>query len=271
MTSAELCRLLCVDDHRLVEIESKWRLSAATAKSLRAFLKGLDGVEHVKRSLFVDQYLDTPDLKLLRVDASLRLRYRKNGGQVYLQYKGPGVRRDAVHYRSEYRSDRLDFLAREESDADIVSFEKPDVARILETSAAPEMREAMVRDLGEASVRAIDRATVLCQYQKDLYHVELGKASLAPSVDRLCVFRVGGGLSAMSTLWEYEDQAAGDGLEAKLSALPAMREFDGHLAEEFDLLPEPLDKYRRCAGGLLSELKTHSLQAVDAFRREMVR
>ncbi|UPT72765.1 MAG: CYTH domain-containing protein [Elusimicrobiota bacterium] len=253
MDSAELCSLLRVSDHRLVEIESKWRLAASTAKSLRQFLKELDGVEHVKRSVFIDQYLDTPGLDLLRADASLRLRYRKNGGQVYLQYKGPGVRRGAVHYRSEYRSDRLDFLVPDQSGADILSFERPSVPEILETMSDPGMLDAMRRDLGAAVPRAIDRAPVICQYQKDLYRVELGEASLAPSIDRLCVFRVDrAGPLAMSTLWEYENQAAATDLAAKLAAVPAMRDFDAHLADEFDLSVEPLDKYRRCAGGLLA-------------------
>jgi hypothetical protein len=262
MTPAELCRVLSVEDHRLVEIESKWRLSAPVAKSLRGFLKELDGVEHVKRSTFFDQYLDTPDLRLLRADASLRLRYRKSGGQAYLQYKGPGVRRGAVHYRSEYRSDRLDHLVHQ-GQSELLAFERLPVLELLETHAEPEMLAAMRRDLGEPAVRSIARGTVLCQYQKDVYRVELGSASLAPSVDRLCVFRLdGAGPFAMSTFWEYENQAAATGLADKLAAVPAMDEFDAQLAADFDLTPEPLDKYRRCAGGLLP---------VDALRREMVR
>lgn len=252
MTADELCRLLGVDDPRLVEIESKWRLSAVAAKSLKSFLRELDGVEHVKRSTFLDQYLDTPDLRLLQVGASLRLRYRKNGGHVYLQYKGPGVRREAIHYRSEYRSERLDFLAREESDNNILRFEQPSVRRILQEQSEPEMLAAMRRDLGPAAVDAIDHTPILCQYQKDVFRVELGQARLAPSIDRLCVFRFDRrGPLALSTFWEYENEARAEDLPGKLAALPAMREFDAHAAEEFDLVPEPLDKYRRCASGLL--------------------
>jgi len=271
MTPVELCRSLGVEDHRLVEIESKWRLSAATAKSLRGFLKQLEGVEHVKRSTFFDQYLDTSDLRLLRADASLRLRYRKSGGQVYLQYKGPGVRRGAVHYRSEYRSDRLDHLVLDQSQSELLSFERASVPVLLETHSEPEMLAAMRRDLGDAVVRAIDRATVLCQYQKDVFRVELAQASLAPSIDRLCVFRLdGAGPFAMSPLWEYENQAAATGLSDKLAAVPAMNEFDAQLASDFDLTHEPLDKYRRCAGGMLSEPYPVFLRAVDGLRREMV-
>lgn len=263
MTPAELCRLLSVPDHRLVEIESKWRLSASCAKSLRKFLKELDGVEHVKRSTFIDQYLDTPGHDLLRADASLRLRYRKSGGQVYLQYKGPGVRRDAVHYRSEYRSDPLDHLVCDRSDSEFVTFERPSISSILATNADSEMSAAMKRDLGPAVVAAIDRATLLCQYQKDVFRVELADASLAPSIDRLCVFRLDHpGPLAMSTLWEYENQAAATDLSAKLAAVPAMREFDAHLAEEFDLTVEPLDKYRRCAGGILARPALRAFAAV---------
>ncbi len=251
MTAPELCRLLCVEDHRLVEIESKWRLPADAAKPLRQRLHELNGVEHVKRSVFLDQYLDTPDLRLLRGGSSLRLRYRKNGENVYLQYKGPGVRRGALHFRSEYRSGRLENLVREESHNNLLQFEQPSVADILRAQSDSEMIEAMRRDLGQAAVNEIDFAPILCQYRKDVFRVELEGASLSPSIDRLCVFRLDRrGPLALSTFGEYENEARADGLAAKLSALPALREFDAALSAEFGLAPEPLDKYRRCASGL---------------------
>jgi|CXWL01.1.fsa_nt_gi hypothetical protein len=254
MTSSELCRLLSVVDHRCVEVESKWRLPADAAKPLMRRLFELKGVEHEKSTTFLDQYLDTSDLRLLRGGASLRLRYRKSGAQVYLQYKGPGMRSDALHFRPEYRSENLDGLALEDTGDNLLRFEQPSVADILRTKAPAEMIEAMRRDLGHASVYSIDFASILCQYSKDVFRVELENVWLSPSIDRLCVFRLDRrGPLAMSTFGEYENEVRAGSLDAKLAALPALRAFDAALAAEFGLTPEPLDKYGRCASGLLRD------------------
>lgn len=252
LTPAELRRLIGVDGCAHLEIESKWKLPADAAKPLRRHLKGRGDVEALKRTVFFDQYLDTPDLDLLRAGASLRLRYRKNGSQVYLQYKGPGLREGNLHVRSEHRSRRLDELVLEESGSDLVRFVAPSVRDILRAKAPEEMLAAMRRDLGPGVVEAVDRAPLLCQYQKDLFRVELDGCTLTPSIDRLCAFRVEGrGPLALSTFWEYEDQADAEDLDGLLAALPALQSFDRALAEGFGLRPEPLDKYRRSASGLL--------------------
>ena len=271
MTSSELCRLLSVDDDRLVEVESKWRLPVDAAKPLRHRLLELKGVEHEKRTTFLDQYLDTPDLRLLRGGASLRLRYRKSGAQVYLQYKGPGMRSDALHFRPEHRSESLDGIALEESDNNLLRFEQPSVAEILRTKAPAEMIEAMRRDLGHANVYSIDFAPILCQYRKDVFRVELEDAWLSPSIDRLCVFRLDRrGPLALSTFGEYENEVRAGGLDAKLAALPALRAFDAALASEFGLTPEPLDKYGRCASGLLRDAAAfQTTQAPESVTAEV--
>ena len=266
LTVADIKSLLGVDGSAHVEVESKWKLDAEQAKPLRKHLRERVDLERVKNTVFFDQYLDTERLDLLRAGASLRLRYRKNGTHVYLQYKGPGLRQDGLHIRSEHRSRRLDALVSEESGCDVMRFMTPSVRDILRDKAPDEMVVAMRRDLGPAVVTGIDRATLLCQYQKDVFRVELDGARLSPSVDRLCVFRVEGrGPLALSTFWEYENQADADDLEGLLAAVPALKAFDETLAKTFELRPEPLDKYRRCASGLLLPA-----QAAAAARAEPV-
>lgn len=252
LTPEDVRRILNVEGSAHVEVESKWKLDADQAKPLRKQLRERVDLERVKNTVFFDQYLDTERLDLLRAGASLRLRYRKNGTHVYLQYKGPGLRQEGLHIRSEHRSRRLDALVSEESACDVMRFTTPSVRDILRDKAPDEMVEALRRDLGTAVVAGIDRATLLCQYQKDVFRVELDGARLSPSVDRLCVFRVEGrGPLALSTFWEYENQADADDLEGLLTAVPALKAFDDTLAKAFGLRPEPLDKYRRCASGLL--------------------
>ncbi len=266
LTPEDLRRILGVDGSAHVEIESKWKLDAEAAKPLRRHLRERPDVEPVKDTVFFDQYLDTEGLDLLRAGASLRLRYRKNGANVYLQYKGPGLRQGGLHIRSEHRTRRLDALVREESGSDVMQFTAPSVREMLRDKAPDEMIAAMRRDLGAAVVEAVDRAPLLCQYQKEVFRVELDGCCLAPSVDRLSVFRVDGrGPLAMSTFWEYEDQADAEDLDSLLAALPALKAFDESLAKAFGLRPEPLDKYRRCASGLLllpREAERRALAAV---------
>src|SRR4029077_16122089 len=83
-----ICERLQIDDFHFVEIESKKRVLPKVAKDLKKYL--MRKVDHVKSSFFRDQFLDTPQMDLFRLGASMRLRYKKNGSQVYLQYKGPG-------------------------------------------------------------------------------------------------------------------------------------------------------------------------------------
>jgi hypothetical protein len=252
--SLSLCWELGIGDPRFIEIESKWRTTPEAAKKLRAHLEEARGVHHVKRATFFDQYLDTAELDLLRLGASLRLRYRKNGSEVYLQYKGPGFRRGGLLYRSEFSSARLDKLVREESHHDIVRFTETSVREILHAQADPAMAEAMRRHLGNSLIDRIDTGVLICQYQKDKYSVELKEGHLEPSVDRVSVFHINRlGPHTMSTFWEYENEAKNDegDLPAKLDMLPKLKAFDAALARKFGLKSERLDKYRRSASCFL--------------------
>lgn len=254
MTEAALCWQLGIGDPRFIEIESKWRVTPEKAKRLLDHIKDMKGVRHEKRVTFFDQYLDTPHLDLLRLGASLRLRYRKNGSQVYLQYKGPGFRRNGLLYRSEFSSGRLDQLVREESHHDVVHFTEASVRKILHDQASPAMAEAMRRHLGNRVIDAIDTGHLICLYQKDKFSVELDGGRLEPSVDCVSAFHISRrGPHTMSVFWEYEDEAkAEDGsLSAKLTLLPRLKSFDATLARRFSLKPERLDKYRRCASCFL--------------------
>jgi hypothetical protein len=254
-TAASLCWELGIGDPRFIEIESKWRVETDAVKRLRVHLEGLKGVRHEKRATFFDQYLDTPELDLLRLGASLRLRYRKNGSQVYLQYKGPGLRRGGLLYRSEFSSRRLDRLVREESHHDVVRFTETSVREILHAHSEPAMAEAMRRHLGNALIDRIDTGHLICQYQKDKYWVELDGGALEPSIDRVSVFHISRrGPHALSNFWEYENEAKTEEseLESKLALLAELKSFDAALARRFDLRPERLDKYRRCASCFLT-------------------
>lgn len=249
-----ICRRLQTADPRFVEIESKWRLLPERAKDLRRHLEDLKGVEHDKRAVFFDQYLDTSDFAILKAGASLRLRYKGAGTQVYLQYKGPGFRTGGLLYRSEFSSQRLEHVVREESHHDVVHFNDTSIRDILERHVAPEMAHAMERHLGRRVIERVNSGPILCSYQKDKFIVDVGDAYLEPSVDRLVAFHVNKrGLHAVSTFWEYENEVKteGESLELKLENLDELAKFDKALVKKFGLMPERFDKYHRCASHFL--------------------
>ncbi|MHB2026072.1 MAG: CYTH domain-containing protein [Elusimicrobiota bacterium] len=257
MTTSILCRRLGIVDSRCVEIESKKRIMPEEAEDIRKYLLKRKNVVHVKRAAFFDQFLDTPGLDLLKRGASLRLRYKGDGSSVYLQYKGPGFYEGGLLYRSEFSSERLDHLVREESHHDIVRFGKHSIRDILKM-VDPGMSEAMRRHLGSAVLRDISRGPILCAYQKDKFRVDLGSAFLEPSLDRLFAFHISrSGPHALSTFWEYENEikTKDEDAESKLELLDDLREFDAALSRKFDLRPERIDKYHRCASYFLPRRK----------------
>ncbi len=250
----EIFRRLDIDDLRYVEIECKKRVLPEEAPELRDWLFNRKGVKHRKSASFFDQYLDTPSFSLLKAGASLRLRYKKNGTAVYLQYKGPGFTRDGLLYRSEFSSDRLNKLVREESHHDIVQFTDTTVASILEDQRSDEMSSAMRRHLGVSVVRRITSAPILALYQKEKFEIDLGSAFLEPSLDRVSAFHIAkSGIHSLSTFCEFENEikAEGGSLEAKLDHLDDMLKFNRAVEKAFDLKREPLDKYHRCASFFL--------------------
>ncbi len=241
---------LRIADFRFVEIESKRRVVPEEAADLRRFLLSRKKVRHEKATFFFDQFLDTPDMGLFKAGASLRLRYKREGTAVYLQYKGPGFTRGGVLYRSEFRSDRLTHVLKEESHHDIIQFNETSVAAILARHADAPIAVAMRRHLGDGLVRRITTGPILSMYQKDKFTVDLGDVFLEPSLDRVFAFHVGrSGVHPLSTFCEYENEVkAHRGYEdEKLGHIDDLLEFDERLAESFELRHEPLDKYHRCA------------------------
>lgn len=237
-----------IDDLRFVEIESKKRVVPEQAKALKKYLQKKRGVEHVKSAFFLDQFLDTPDMDIFNVGGSLRLRYKRNATQVYLQYKGPGFREDGLLYRSEFSSRRLTQMTMEESHHDVIHFTKTSISSILKRNVPKAMANAMRLHLGARAVSRITIAPIICVYQKDKFKVKTGNAFLEPSLDRLFAFHINKGLHPLSTFWEYENEikAASESLHAKLLHLPELLKFDTDLCKKFDLKTEPLDKYHRC-------------------------
>lgn len=250
-----ICRRLGIDDWRYVEIESKRRVLPKDVKDIRNFLSKQRKVSAVKTSFFFDQFLDTPDMALLKAKASLRLRYKKGGSSVYLQYKGPGFRKNGLLFRSEFSTERLKQLLREESHHDVIHFAHTSVREILTHHSDPAMARAMHKHLGARIISRISTGPILSSYKKEKFIVELGPAFLEPSLDRVFAFHIGNrGPHPLSTFWEYENEikTPGGNLEDKLEYIPALLKFDSVLCREFSLRPEPLDKYRRCVSSFLT-------------------
>jgi hypothetical protein len=253
-SSRAICRRLGIEDPRHVEIESKRRVRAEQAEALREHLFALKGVRHMRETAFFDQYLDTPELALLQAGASLRLRYKGDGTNVYLQYKGPGFHEQGALFRSEFSSDRLTSAVREESHHDIVSFADISVKDILRRHSEPAMSNAMRRHLGDKTISRINRGTIICLYRKDKFRVKIAEGFLEPSLDKLCAFHIRpSGLHPLSTFWEFEDEikAEDEDIDFKLEHIDEMAEFEARLAKRFDLPSEKLDKYHRCAAHLV--------------------
>ena len=251
-----LYRKLDIDDLRFVEIECKKRVQPEEAAELKDWLLERKGVKHKKSVFFFDQFLDTPSNTLLKAGASLRLRYKRNGSAVYLQYKGPGFTKDGLLYRSEFASSRLAGVFLEESHHDIVHFTDMTVEKILRGQTSTEMAEAMRRHLGAATVRKLTSGPIIALYQKEKFEVDLGSAFLEPSLDRIYAFHIAKkGLHPLSTFCEFENEIkAGDGsLEAKLEHMDELLEFNELLDRKFSLRREPLDKYHRCASFFLKK------------------
>jgi hypothetical protein len=240
---------LRIKDLHNVEIESKKRVLPKQAKALKKYLQ--KKTKHAKSNFFLDQFLDTPRMELFRKGASLRLRYKKGGSLVYLQYKGPGFIKGGVLYRSEFSSARLRHIFMEESHHDIVHFTQTPLQKVIRKQIPAAMRGAMTRHLGAGAVKRISRGPIICVYQKEKFWVSLKNgAGLEPSLDRVSAFHINkAGLHPLSCFSEYENEikcADGD-LRKKMAFLPALLKFDAKLAQKFDLRPERLDKYHRCA------------------------
>jgi hypothetical protein len=245
----QLHERLGVDDLQFVEIESKMRVLPAQAKNLKKYLHNKKRVEHVKSAFSLDQFLDTPQMDLFRRGVSLRLRYRRNGSEVYLQYKGPGFKEQGLLYRSEFTSPRLRGILLEESHHDIIQFSTTPIRRILTRDIKGPMAEAMRRHLGADVINRISVGPIVCAYQKEKFKMKIGKAYLEPSLDRVFAFHINAGaLHSLSTFWEFENEVKVEGAahQKKLEYIPTLLAFNKKITGRFKLKNEPLDKYHRC-------------------------
>lgn len=250
----DILRRLAIDDPQCVEIESKRRVVPEEIKRIRGYLLRRKSVQDQKSASFFDQFLDTPRMEIFKRGASLRLRYKKEGQNVYLQYKGPGFRRDGLLYRSEFSTERVRGVLREESRHDIVHFAPTSIRRIIDRHAPPAMARAIRDHLGAGMISRIACSPIISAYRKEKFLVELGTVFLEPSLDRVLAFHIGKrGPHPLSTFFEYENEikALSESLEAKLRRVGDLLAFDRDLSRKFDLHPEPLDKYHRCASYLL--------------------
>ncbi len=246
----ELYSALKIDDLRYVEIESKKRILPGQVKRLKKFISESKQTRHIKTTYFFDQFLDTPKMDLFRLGASLRLRFKKGGSKVYLQYKGPGFMENDLLFRSEFSSEALPRISLEESHHDAIHFAKTSVPHILKRYAGKAMVRAMNLHLGESLIGKISSAPIISLYQKDKYSVELGGgAYLEPSIDRVSAFHITKmGPYPLSTFYEYENEikAVNSSLFSKLEYLDELIKFDRKVVRSFRLKTENLDKYHRC-------------------------
>jgi len=254
----QICERLQINDLHFVEIESKKRVLPKQAKELKEYL--LRKTTYVKSSFFLDQFLDTPQMDLFKRGASLRLRYKKNGSEVYLQYKGPGYRESGLLYRSEFSSGRLQHVMLEESHHDMIHFTKMPIQSILTRHLKADMRQALKTHLGMNVINKISVGPIISIYQKEKFKVKMGKSFLEPSLDRVMAFHINkNGLHPLSTFWEYENEIKADGqdMDEKIKHIPDLLDFDEKLCRRFDLKIEPLDKYHRCTSIFLPKNTRH--------------
>jgi hypothetical protein len=245
---ALISKRLMIDNFHYVEIESKKRILPEQRKDVFKFLKKGKKTRHEKSVFFFDQFLDTPSMDLLKKGASMRLRYKKGGSVVYLQYKGPGFLEEGLLYRSEFSSRKLTGIVLEESHHDMIHFTKTSLQKIISKLSRP-MVNALKTHLGRDVIRNISTGPILCLYQKEKFSVDLGKAFLEPSLDQIFAFHISKtGLHPLSTFCEYENEIKTDdkSLLRKIAHIPDLLKFDEAVVDEFNLKTEHLDKYHRC-------------------------
>ena len=259
IASALICDRLKIDDPRHIEVESKKRVLPSDIKPLRKYLFKHKNIEHLKSATFFDQFLDTAKLDLLKLGASLRVRYKPNGGHVYLLYKGPGFIEQDILFRSEFSTKDLSSMLREESRHDIIRFSDTSIKNIMTHHVPVGMRTAMKAHLGVSVLSRINKGHFISIYQKEKFYVDLGKAFMEPSLDQIYAFHIcESGLHPLSHFHELENEIKSNdqSLSWKLKFIPDMLKFNEKLSKKFHLKPEPLDKYHRC-GSIFLGSKLH--------------
>ncbi|MBI4350700.1 MAG: CYTH domain-containing protein [Elusimicrobia bacterium] len=243
-----VCHKLRVHNASKIEIEAKKKISPGTAKGIMSYFAKKKGIRHIKSAVFMDQFIDTPDFDIFHSGASMRIRYKGDGSNVYFQYKGRGFSYKGLLFRSEFSSGRIKNLVKEESLHDIIRFTEAKFRDILERALPKDMKTALSEHFAASIIKKIRVAPVICLYRKEKYLVRLGRASLEPSLDHISAFHINAGsFHSVSNFWEYENEikSGENELEAKLEHMDDLLEFDGKLAKKFPMHTEPMDKYHR--------------------------
>lgn len=243
-----ICHKLRVSDPARIEIEAKKKLSPGTAQELKKYLSKKKGVKHIKSAVFMDQFIDTPELDIFHAGASLRIRYKGDGSNVYLQYKGHGFSHKGLLFRSEFSSGKIKSLVKEESHHDIIHFPESKFRDIMAKAIPKDMREIISKHFSSSVIARIKRAPVISLYRKEKYLVRLGKCALEPSLDHISAFHINrDSFHSVSNFWEYENEVKSEDndLASKMSKVAALLEFDEALSRKFQLHPEAMDKYHR--------------------------
>ena len=231
-----------------IEIEAKKKLSPETAQTLKKYFFKKKGVKHIKSAVFMDQFIDTPDFDIFHSGASFRIRYKGEGSNIYLQYKGRGFSHKGILFRSEFSSGKIKNLVKEESLHDVIHFTRSKFRDIMDKFIPRDMKKVILDHFGPSVIKRINTAPVISIYHKEKYLVQLGKCALEPSLDHICAFHINrNSFHSASNFWEYENEvkSGNNDLEAKLSHVDDLLEFDGELAKKFQLYSETMDKYHR--------------------------
>lgn len=243
-----ICHKLRVSDPAKIEIEAKKKLSPGTAQALKKYFSKKKGIKHIKSAVFMDQFIDTPELDIFHSGASLRIRYKGDGNNVYIQYKGHGFSHKGLLFRSEFSSGKIKSLVKEESHHDIIHFPESKFRDIMTKFIPKDMRDVIAKHFSSSVIGRIRIAPVISLYRKEKYLVQLGKCALEPSLDHISAFHINrDSFHSVSNFWEYENEVKSrdNDLASKMSKVDDLLQFDSELAKKFRLQPEAMDKYHR--------------------------
>ncbi|MEI7482615.1 MAG: CYTH domain-containing protein, partial [Elusimicrobiota bacterium] len=180
-----VCHKLRVHNSSRIEIEAKKKISPETANGIKAYFARKKGIKHIKSAVFMDQFIDTPGFDIFHSGASMRIRYKGDGSNVYVQYKGHGFSHKGLLFRSEFSSGKVKNLVKEESLHDIIHFTEAKFRDVMERSLPKDMKTALLEHFPSSIIKRISVAPVICLYHKEKYLVQMGKGALEPSLDHI--------------------------------------------------------------------------------------
>ncbi len=249
ITKSYILDKLRVSDPKKVEIELKRRIKEDEYLKITKYFQKNSKVKQIKTNVFIDQFLDTGDFRIFHSGASLRLRYKGNGKNVYLQYKGGGFVLNNVLFRSEFSSRKISHLVKEEGHRDIIQFNEKSFMWILNNAVEEDMRKAMYDHLGSRVIRNIKTGPVICFYKKIKYEYNIDDdIYLEPSLDFLSAFHIkSNSFHPMSSLYEYENEIKSrkNDLILKLKSISQLLDFEGVINKMVRPDYECNDKYHR--------------------------